>query len=218
MTDQIRVLLTDDEPLARAGITQMLQAAPDISVVAQAEDGQMALRLISEHRPDVVLLDMQMPRMNGLEALAEIRRTSPDIAVVILTAFQFDEYLLPAIKLGAAGYLLKDCTLEELHGAVRAARDGNTTLAPAVTRRLLEVMGPQLGNTGEAREQVGALTDRERDVLECLTNGLTNAEIARTLHLAVGTVKTHVTAIMTKLAVTNRTQAAIIGYEAGLTR
>lgn len=213
----IRVVVVDDEQLFRDGIAQLVDATDDMAVVAQAEDGGVGVERVREHRPDVVLMDMQMPVMDGLDATREIKRIAPTTAVVVLTSFQYDEYILRALEAGATGYLLKDSTADELRRGIRAAVDGDVMLSPAVTRRLLDTVGPSLSaREAEARQRIEELSARERDVLGCLVRGMSNAAIGRELFMAEPTVKTHVTHAMSKLGVTNRTQAAILAYEAGL--
>lgn len=215
----IRVLVVDDEALFRQGIARLVDAAPDLEVVAQAADGREAVAMVRAHRPDVVLLDMQMPVMDGLSAASEILRDQhgPAPAVVILTSFPYDRYIVPALRLGAAGYLLKDSTVEELHRGIRAAAAGEAMLSPLVARRLLDAVGPALSGTAQAaRDRVAPLSARERDVLACVAEGLSNADVARRLYLAEPTVKAHLAHAMTKLGVENRTQAAIVAHDAGL--
>jgi DNA-binding NarL/FixJ family response regulator len=213
----IRVLVVDDEALFRQGIARLVDAAPDLEVVAQASDGREAVAVVRAPRPDLVLLDMQMPVMDGLSAAAEILREAPAPAVVILTSFPYDRYIVPALRLGAAGYLLKDSTVEELHRGIRAAAAGEAMLSPLVARRLLDAVGPALSGTAQAaRDRVAPLSARERDVLGCVAQGMSNAEIARRLYLAEPTVKAHLAHAMTKLGVENRTQAAIVAHDAGL--
>jgi len=213
----IRVLVVDDEALFREGIARLVSAAPDLEVVGEAADGRAAVEQVRAHRPDVVLLDMQMPVMDGLSAAEEILRAGTGAAVVVLTSFLSDRYIVPALRLGAAGYLLKDSTVEELHRGIRAAAAGEAMLSPTVTRRLLDAVGPALsGLAQEARDRVAPLSARERDVLACVAEGLSNADTARRLYLAEPTVKAHLAHAMTKLGVENRTQAAIVAHDAGL--
>lgn len=213
----IRVVVVDDEVLFREGLVELLQGDPDIEVVGQAGDGRAGVAAVQAHRPDVVLLDMQMPVMNGLDATVEIRRTNPTVAVLVLTSFQYDEYVLPALRDGAAGYLLKDSSTAELRHAVHVAAAGEAILSPAVTRRLLDALGDRLPvHDDHAHRAVDRLSTRERDVLGCVTAGMSNAEVARRLYMSETTAKTHLAHAMAKLGATNRTQAAIIGFQAGL--
>ncbi|MBD7949511.1 response regulator [Oerskovia rustica] len=212
-----RVVVVDDESLFREGMAALVDAADDLDVVGTAANGRLGVEAVIARRPDVVLMDMQMPVMNGIEATQEIRRVAPEVAVVILTNFQYDEYVVPALRAGAAGYLLKDSTVSEVQRGIRAAAEGDAMLSPAVTRRLLDSLGPAMTTRqAEARARVGELSERERAVVGLLATGLSNAEIARALYMAEPTVKTHLTHAMVKLGVTNRTQAAILGHDAGL--
>jgi DNA-binding NarL/FixJ family response regulator len=211
----IRVLLADDEAMIRAGIAAVLATDPGITVVAQAGDGREAVELARAHRPDVVLMDIRMPGMDGLAAAAELRDVAP---VVMLTTFDEDEYVARALADGASGFLLKAADPRELLIAVRAVADGAAYLSPRVARRViagLRVTG--LGRPAAARRKVEALTPREREVLALVGRGLSNQEIAHRLHLAEGTVKAHLSSILRSLDVQNRVQAAITAYEAGIT-
>ena len=213
----IRVLLADDEGMIRAGVRAILDADPEIEVVAEAVDGREAIELTQRHRPDVALLDIRMPRLDGLTATGEILRTVPGAAVVILTTFSEDAYIARALGDGASGFLLKSGDPEELLTGVRAVADGAAYLSPQVARRVIdELSGGRMSRTATARGQVESLTPRERDVLALVGAGLSNAEIARRLHLVEGTVKAYVSAILSRLDVRNRVQAAIIAYEAGI--
>ena len=211
----IRVLLADDEAMIRAGLKAVLATDPGITVVAQAGDGREAVELARAHRPDVVLMDIRMPGMDGLAAAAELRDVAP---VVMLTTFDEDEYVARALADGASGFLLKAADPRELLIAVRAVADGAAYLSPRVARRViagLRVTG--LGRPAAARRKVEALTPREREVLALVGRGLSNQEIAHRLHLAEGTVKAHLSSILRSLDVQNRVQAAITAYEAGIT-
>ncbi|RFS83856.1 DNA-binding response regulator [Actinomadura spongiicola] len=215
----IRALLADDETMIRAGVRAILAADPGIDVVAEASDGHEAIDLTLRHRPRVALLDIRMPRLDGLAAAAELRRVAPDTAVIMLTTFGEDEYIARALAGGASGFLLKSGDPHELIAGVRAVADGAAYLSPKVAHRVItELGGGRL--TGVARERsrrrTAGLTPRERDVLALLGAGLSNAEIAARLHLVEGTVKAYVSAILTRLDVRNRVQAAVIAYEAGL--
>ncbi|WP_199565003.1 response regulator [Spongiactinospora rosea] len=213
----IRVLLADDEAMIRAGVRAILAAAPDVAVVAEAGDGRAAVEQARAHRPDVALLDIRMPVLDGLGAAAELRRAVPETAVVMLTTFGEDEYVAGALEAGVSGFLLKSGDPYELMAAVRAARDGAAFLSPRVAHQVIaQLSGGLMGRRQAARAKVAALTPRERDVLALLGEGLSNAEIGRRLFLTEGTVKAHVSALMTRLAVRNRVQAAVIAHEAGM--
>jgi len=213
----IRVLLADDEPMIRAGMRAILSADREIEVVAEAADGREAIDLTQRHRPDVVLLDIRMPRLDGLTAATEIRRTVPATAVVIVTTFGEDEYIARALSDGASGFLLKSGDPRELIAGVRAVADGAAYLSPKVAHRVItELSDGRMSRGAAARDQIGALTDREREVLALVGAGLSNADIAGRLFLVEGTVKAYVSAILARLGVKNRVEAAIIAYEAGL--
>ncbi|GAB7045018.1 response regulator [Catenuloplanes indicus] len=218
----IRVLLADDETMIRAGVAAILATEPSIEVVAEAGNGREAVDLARRHRPDVALLDIRMPVLDGLDAVAEIRRAVPSVAVIMLTTFSEDEYIARALDAGAAGFVLKTGDPRELVTGVRAVADGGAYLSPKVARRVITRFdgsdtGGHLTRGVAARERLAALTDRERDVLRLLGSGLSNAEIAAELHLVEGTVKTHVSAILSRLGLRNRVQAALLAYQAGLT-
>jgi DNA-binding NarL/FixJ family response regulator len=213
----IRVLLADDEAMIRAGVRAILSADPGIEIAAEAGDGHEAIELTLAHRPDVALLDIRMPRLDGLTAAAELRRAAPNTAVIMLTTFGEDEYIARALSGGAAGFLLKSGDPRELIAGVHAVADGAAYLSPKVAHRLItELSGGRLSHAADARRRTDALTPRERDVLSLVGAGLSNAEIAARLHVVEGTVKAYVSAILTRLQVKNRVQAAIVAYEAGL--
>jgi DNA-binding NarL/FixJ family response regulator len=213
----ITVLVADDEPMFRAGTRAILASDPDIEVVAEAADGRQAVELTRRHQPDVALLDIRMPTMDGLSAAAELRLVAPRTAVVMLTTFGEERYVAGALAAGASGFLLKAADPRELVTGIRAAAAGAAYLSPRVARRVIAELGAgQLTRGVAAREKVTVLTDRERDVLALLGAGLSNAEIGQRLFLVEGTVKTYVSAILTRLQVKNRVQAAIVAYEAGL--
>ncbi|TDE42601.1 response regulator transcription factor [Nonomuraea mesophila] len=213
----IRILLADDEAMIRAGVRAILASDPSLEVVAEAADGRQAVDLAIGHRPDVVLLDIRMPRLDGLAAAAELRKVAPGAAVVMLTTFGEDDYIAKALDVGAAGFLLKAGDPRELIAGIHAVAEGAAYLSPKVAQRVItQLSGGRMAKGAAARERVESLTDREREVLALLGAGLSNAEIARRLHIVEGTVKAYVSAILTRLDVRNRVQAAIIAYEAGL--
>ncbi|MEV7559880.1 response regulator [Streptomyces sp. NPDC048331] len=214
----IRVVIADDEPLIRAGIRMILTSASDIEVVAEAANGREAVDLARSHAPDVMLLDIQMPVMDGLSALGELRRAVPEVRALILTTFGEKENVLRALGEGGAGFLLKDSAPGELIGAVRAAAAGDAYLSPGATRHVVDQLASgKAAVRGEvARRQVAELSDRERGVLALLGEGLSNAEAGRRLHMSEATVKTYVSRILAKLDCENRVQAALLARDAGL--
>ena len=209
-----RVLVVDDQALVRGGFAMILSAEPNISVVGEAVDGVEAVRAVAEHTPDVVLMDVRMPRMNGIEATRRITAAGR-ARVLVLTTFDLDEYVYDAVVAGASGFLLKDVRPRDLAHAVRTVAAGDNLVAPTVTRRLLAefVRRPPAGRRAE---RLGALTERELEVLGLIARGWSNAETAAHLVLSETTVKTHVTRILAKLGVRDRVQAVVVAYETGL--
>lgn len=212
----IRVVLADDEALVRGGLRMILESEADISVVGEAEDGDAVIDLAVEKSPDVVVMDIRMPGMDGIAATELIRRRVPKVRVLVVTTFHLDEYVLAALRAGADGFLLKDTAPEDLPDAVRTVAAGDALLAPRVTRLLIEHYVGQPEPDGRLKRGLDELTPRETDVLMLVATGATNAEIAGQLHLGEGTVKTHVTAILSKLDLGNRAQIVVAAYESGL--
>ena len=212
----IRVLVVDDQALVRGGFRMILDAQKDIEVVAEAEDGRQALARARELQPDVVLMDIRMPELDGLEATRRLLANDGVSRVLILTTFDADEYVYDAMKAGASGFLLKDVRPEQLAEAVRTVAAGDALLAPAITRRLVEqfVRRPPPGAAGPP--ELERLTARELDVLVLVARGLSNSEIASALFLTEATVKTHLTHILSKLDLRDRVQAVVVAYESGL--
>ncbi len=222
-----RVLIADDQALVRAGFRMILEAQPDIEVVAEAADGEAAVRLTRRHKPDVVLMDIRMPGLDGLEATRRLcDGSTADQAtagvrpprVVILTTFDLDEYVYAALRSGASGFLLKDVSPEHLVGAVRTVAVGDALLSPSITRRLVERYAQPQAAPGAAPEALARLTVRETEVFRLLARGMSNAEIAERLVVSEATVKTHVAGILAKLELHNRAQAVVFAYESGIVR
>jgi DNA-binding NarL/FixJ family response regulator len=212
----ISVLLADDQALVRAGFRLILEAQDDLTVVGEAPDGVQAVRQAVARPPDVVLMDVRMPVMNGIEATVQLARRCPATRVLMLTTFDLDEYVYEAVRAGASGFLLKDVAPADLVHAVRVVADGNALVAPTITRRLLErfVARPRPGSRCPAA--LDALTERELDVLKLVARGCSNGEIGAQLHISPATVKTHVTRVLAKLGLRDRTQAVVLAYESGL--
>ncbi|MET9877835.1 response regulator transcription factor [Actinacidiphila glaucinigra] len=218
-----RVLIVDDDPLVRSGLRMMLSGAEDIEVVAEAADGTEVLPLVDAHRPDLVLMDIRMPRMDGLKATAELRRGPRPPEVLILTTFTTDGYVLEALRAGAAGYVLKHTPPAQIVAAVRNVVAGEPVLSPAAVKQLIGAVtaagddaGARPDDRGGAERLLGLLGDREREVALAVALGRTNAEISASLYMSVPTVKAHVSHILTKLDLNNRVQIALVVYRAGL--
>lgn len=219
----IRVMLVDDQVLLRTGFRMVLAAQPDMEVVAEAGDGAEALEVLRTAEVDVVLMDVRMPRLDGVEATRRICAQEGAPKVLILTTFDLDEYAFSALKAGAGGFMLKDVPPGELLAAIRAVHSGDAVVAPSTTRRLLDRFAPMLpgaagGPGGSARPELERLTDREREVMLLVAQGLSNGEIAARLVLSEATVKTHVGRILTKLELRDRVQVVVMAYESGLVR
>lgn len=213
----IRVCVVDDQTLVRQGLRQLLELAEDVEVVAEAADGDEALAAIEQHAPDVVLLDLQMPGRDGIATLTELATREHRPPVLVLTTFDDDDLVLQALRAGARGYLLKDVTLEQLVGAVRTLAAGGNLVQPAITERLVQALGtasPDGGGDRLARHE--PLTPRELEILRLLAGGYANREIAQALHLAEGTVKNHVSNVLLKLGVRDRTRAVLRALDLGL--
>ncbi|WP_411100977.1 response regulator [Streptomyces sp. x-45] len=214
----IRVLVVDDEALVRAGLRMILEPAEDIEVVAEASDGSEGVTAVARHRPDVVLMDVRMPGMDGLTALKELRRAPNPPRVIMLTTFDLDDYVHTALRSGAAGFLLKDTSPRDLAAAVRTVAEGSAMLTPRITKRLIDTFaGLESADVALARERLSVLTDREDDVVRAVARGLSNAEIGRELAMSEGTVKAHVSRALAKLGLSNRVQVALLVRDAGLT-
>ncbi len=216
VTAPVRVLIVDDDALVRAGLTMILSGARDIEVVGEASDGAGVPAAVARHRPDVVLMDIRMPRVDGLSATETLRRQPGAPEVIVLTTFDADEFVLRALRAGASGFLLKDTPPQDILDAVRRVARGEATLSPAVTRRLIaHVAAPSAAPRAEAARRLGALSEREREVALALGRGRSNAEIAAELFMSVATVKAHVSRVLTKLDLNNRVQVALLVHDAG---
>jgi DNA-binding NarL/FixJ family response regulator len=210
------VIVVDDQAVVRAGFAAIVAAEPDLTVVAEAGDGAAAVSLAAAERPDVVLMDIRMPGMDGLTATRLITAPAGGPRVLVLTTFDLDEYVYEALRAGASGFLLKDARPEELLSAIRVVAAGEGILAPAVTRRLIDTFARSAPPPPSAAGPLGRLTQREREVLLKIASGLTNAEIGAELGVTTGTVKSHVNALLSKLGLRDRVQATILAYETGL--
>ena len=213
----LRVLIADDQALVRSGFRMVVETRPDLEVVAEADSGEEAVRLTGELQPDVVLMDVRMPGMGGIEATHRIVASGSNARILVLTTFDLDEYVYAAVRAGASGFLLKDVRPADLVDAVRLVADGNALLGPTVTQRLLERFA-ETAPDESIGQAVAALTDREREILRLLASGLSNAELAERLVVTEATVKSHVSNVLRKLGVRDRVQAVIAAYDAGLVR
>jgi DNA-binding NarL/FixJ family response regulator len=218
VSSPIRVLIADDDALVRAALTMMLAGTEDIRVVAEAADGSEVASAVDAYRPDVVLMDIRMPRMDGLAATELLRTRADAPQVIVLTTFDADDHVLRALRAGASGFLLKDTPPSEILKAVRLVAAGEAMLSPAVTRRLLEHLaeGGADARRATSQEMLERLTDREREVAVAVAQGKSNAEIASELYMSVATVKAHVSRVLTKLELNNRVQIALLAHDAGL--
>ena len=213
----IRLLIADDQALVRAGFRKILESEPGLDVVAEAEDGLSAVEAATRHRPDVVLMDIRMPRLDGIAATRRILEQNADrLRVLMLTTYGLDEYVYEALRAGASGFLLKDVSPERLVDAVKVIASGDALLDPSVTRAVIEEFARRAPTKPRPGTELEHLTERELDVLALLTRGKSNAEIARTLVVSDATVKTHVAHVLMKLGVRDRVQAVIYAYESGL--
>jgi DNA-binding NarL/FixJ family response regulator len=216
----IRVLLVDDQELVRAGFRVLIESVPDLEVVGEASDGEQAVKLVELEHPHVVLMDVRMPGMDGIEATARIRALdgASDTRILILTTFDLDEYVHAALRAGASGFLLKDASPTDLLDAIRVIHNGEALLAPSVTRRLIEEFAHLPGPEQTPPEALDVLTDRERQVLALVARGLSNSEIAEHLVVSPATSKTHVSRIMAKVNARDRAQLVMLAYETGLVK
>ena len=213
----IRLAIVDDDPLVRAGLTMLLAGFPDIAIVGEAANGAQAEELVDAHWPDVVLMDIRMPTVDGLEATERLRTRAQPPQVIVLTTFDADDYVLRALRAGASGFLLKDTPPRDIIAAIRTVAAGDAMLSPSVTRQVIQRFADPTGaaRRTEARELLNRLTERERAVALAVGRGHSNAEIGAALHLSVPTVKAHVSRVLTKLNVTNRVQVALLVHDTG---
>jgi DNA-binding NarL/FixJ family response regulator len=219
----IRILIVDDQPLLRTGFRLILEEEADLEVVAEAGDGEEAIERAAEARPDVVLMDIRMPRLDGVEATRRLVQATaptdaPTLHVLVLTTFDLDEYVVEALRAGASGFLLKDAPAEDLIAAIRAVAAGDAVVAPSVTRRLLDRFAQTIVEPPQPSPVLGTLTDRELAVLRLMARAMSNGEIAAELGVSETTVKTHVGHVLGKLGLRDRVQAVVLAYESGLVR
>lgn len=212
----IRVLICDDQTVVREGLAAILSTDPEIEVAGLASNGREALDLLEEARPDVVLMDLKMPVMNGVQTTQHLRRIYPEVNVLVLTTYADDQWVLDAVRSGAAGYLLKDTRRDALIDAIKGTVQGRTYLDPAIAGKLTQQIASGLAPPRHDEPQLDTFTEREQEVLDLLARGLSNPEIAGRLHLARGTVRNYVSAILQKLGVSDRTQAAVVAVQRGL--
>jgi DNA-binding NarL/FixJ family response regulator len=217
--EPVRVLIVDDDALVRAGLAMILRGASDLVLVGEASDGAEVAAVVRQHRPDVVLMDIRMPQVDGLAATEQLRRRPAPPEVIVLTTFHADEYVLRALRAGASGFLLKDTPPAEILRAVRCVASGEPMLSPAVTRQLIAHVsdGSADGRRRRAGELLGRLSEREREVVLAVGQGKSNAEISGDLFMSVATVKAHMSRVLTKLELNNRVQVALLAHDAGLT-
>jgi DNA-binding NarL/FixJ family response regulator len=214
---RIRVLVVDDDALVRAGLSMLLAGVEDLEIVGEAADGSEVAAAVSEHRPDIVLMDVRMPQMDGLAATEQLRVQPDAPEVIVLTTFEADDYVLRALRAGAGGFLLKDTPPAEIVRAIRTVAAGEPMLSPAITRRLIDHVtdAGTVDRRRHAREQLGRLTEREREVAVAIGLGKSNAEIGRELYMSLATVKAHVSHVLEKLELNNRVQIALLAHDAG---
>ncbi len=218
VTGRVRILIVDDDALVRAGLRLILSSAEDLTVIGEAADGATAVSQTTALRPDVVLMDVRMPTLNGIAATMSIRSLTPAPQVIVLTTFHLDQYVLDALRAGASGFLLKDTPPTEIVAAIRSVAGGEAAVSPAVTRTLIDHVraGAEPTRRRGAQASLGRLSDRERQVAVEIASGLSNADVAARLHMSEATVKAHVSRVLTKLNATNRVQVAITVHDAGL--
>ncbi|HEX3787787.1 MAG TPA: response regulator transcription factor [Pseudonocardiaceae bacterium] len=215
MTERIRVLIAEDDDVLRASLCELVDDSPGLILVGQARDGRDAIDAVHRLRPNVVVMDIRMPKMDGLAATRAIRSAAPAVAVLILTTFDLDEYVYEALRVGASGFLLKNTAVSDIVRAVHTVHDGHALLSPEVTTRVIAEFASRRDRRRPERARFDMVTNRERDVISAIVNGLSNEEIAAALFLSRATVKTYLSRLFDKLGVRDRTQLAILAYESG---
>jgi len=216
MTTRVRVAIVDDDALVRTGLIMMLDGVHGISIVGEAADGDQVMGLVDSHSPDVILMDIRMPKVDGITATAKVRRRPSPPEVLVLTTFDTDDHVVRALRAGASGFLLKDTPPAKIVAAIHAVANGEPAMSPQVMRRLMDRVAVEAGQHLRARARLAALSDRETEVVRAVAGGLSNAEIAAALFMSVATIKAHVSSILNKLNLDNRTQIALLAYDAGL--
>jgi DNA-binding NarL/FixJ family response regulator len=216
MSSPVRVAIVDDDALVRAGLIMMLDGVHGISIVGEAADGDQVMQLVDAHAPDVILMDIRMPKVDGIAATARVRRRPNPPEVLVLTTFDTDDHVVRALRAGASGFLLKDTPPAKIVAAIHAVADGEPAISPQIMRRLMDRVAVAADQYQRAQNRLKALTEREVDVVRAVASGLSNAEIATALFMSVATVKAHISSILSKLGLDNRTQIALLAHDAGL--
>jgi DNA-binding NarL/FixJ family response regulator len=216
MSNPVRVAIVDDDALVRAGLIMMLDGVHGISIVGDAADGDQVMQLVDAHAPDVILMDIRMPRVDGIAATFRVRRRPNPPEVLVLTTFDTDDHVVRALRAGASGFLLKDTPPAKIVAAIHAVADGEPAISPQIMRRLMDRVAVAADQYQRAQNRLKALTEREVDVVRAVASGLSNAEIATALFMSVATVKAHISSILSKLGLDNRTQIALLAHDAGI--
>jgi DNA-binding NarL/FixJ family response regulator len=216
MSSPVRVAIVDDDALVRAGLIMMLDGVHGISIVGEAADGNQVMQLVDAHAPDVILMDIRMPKVDGIVATGRVRRRPNPPEVLVLTTFDTDDHVVRALRAGASGFLLKDTPPAKIVAAIHAVADGEPAISPQIMRRLMDRVAVAADQYQRAQNRLKALTEREVDVVRAVASGLSNAEIATALFMSVATVKAHISSILSKLGLDNRTQIALLAHDAGI--